>query len=60
MHAVVPDTVRAHGVKMSQSKSRWVNVLDELRDHPKVRVGTMIGFLVVSMPAAWLLSVLVR
>lgn len=37
-----------------------VNVAAKFRSHRNVRVGTMIGFLLVSMPAAWLLVMLVR
>jgi hypothetical protein len=50
----------AKGGNMSQWKSRWVDIPSELRNHRYVRMGTMIGFLIVSMPAAWLLSMFAR
>jgi len=45
---------------MSRSKIRWVRIPGQLRNNPQVRIGTMIGFVLVSMPAAWLLSMFAR
>jgi len=45
---------------MSRLRYYGINIGAELRNHRLLGVGTMIGFLIVSMPAAWLLSMFAR
>jgi hypothetical protein len=45
---------------MSRRIRRWVDIPSELRSHRQVRIGAMIGFLMVSTPTAWLFFMFAR
>jgi hypothetical protein len=55
-----PRFVRRISAPSPSTKDLPVNIAAKFRSHRNVRLGTMIGFLLVSMPAAWLLVMLVR